>query len=409
MRRISLKTIRDLHLQGKRVIMRVDFNVPIEIGIGMIRDDTRIRASLPSIRYILDQGASLILMSHLGRPEGMTKPALSLKPIAEYLSTLLGRKVIMAPDCLGPTVAALATRLHPGEVLMLENTRFHPEETGAMGLEDSKEKQAQAAMAAELAHLADIYVNDAFATAHRSHASTAVISRFIDIAVAGFLLEKELSYLGRIANFPPRPFWAIIGGAKISGKLELLRRLVEKVDGLIIGGGMAYTFLKAKGQEIGGSLVEMDLLPTTTEIINQANHRQIPLLLPVDHITVINLESQTNVKLTDNTIPADRMAVDIGPRTRRLFVDAIRKAEAIFWNGPMGCFEIDAFAQGTMSICHALATTDGLSIVGGGDSIRAVNQSGFADKMDHISTGGGAALACLEGKLLPGIANLNTR
>ncbi len=394
------KTVEAVDLHGKRVLMRVDFNVPIDDG--KITDDTRIQAALPSIKYILEKGASLILMSHLGRPKGKRDESFSLAPIAEHLGTLISAPVKMAPDTVGEKVREMAESLQAGEILLLENTRFYPEEEGKKCTEEEQEKFAQ-----ELASYGDIYVNDAFGTAHRSHASTAVVAKFMPVKVAGFLMEKELKYLGRALENPEHPFIAIIGGAKISGKLEVLHSLMQRVDTILIGGGMAYTFLKAQGHEIGNSLVEDDLLETAKETLKQAEKSNTKFLLPQDNVIADEFDASASTNIVGQDIPADWMALDIGPNTIQQYRQEIAGAKMIVWNGPMGCFEMEPFAKGTMEICQAVAESGATSIIGGGDSVSAVNKSGLASKMTHISTGGGASLEFLEGKMLPGIAALD--
>lgn len=399
---MNKKTVRDIELQGKRVVMRVDFNVPLDGDA--ITDDTRITAALPTIEYILDQGASLILMSHLGRPKGKIVAANSLAPAAKRLQEHLGRDVVMADDCVGDAVAALAAALQPGQVLMLENTRFHAAETGK-----DVDPGAQRDMARRLAALGDIYVNDAFGTAHRAHASTAVIAEFADSAVAGFLIEKELQYLGAAVDNPARPFVAIIGGAKVSGKLEVVQALIDRVDTLIIGGGMAYTFFKARGQTIGDSLCEDELLATATEIVAAAKAKNVELILPVDNVVADDFDAGANTQVVSGDIPDGWEGLDIGPASIEKMCAAIATAKTIVWNGPLGCFEMTPFATGTTAICKAVAGADAVSVVGGGDSVAAVQQSGLAEKFTHISTGGGASLEFLEGKVLPGVAALDDK
>ena len=414
---MNKKTLNDVELAGKRVIMRVDFNVPIKEGV--ISDDTRIQKALPSIRYILDHGASLVLMSHLGRPKEKGYEAdFSLKPVAEHLAKLLGKPVAFAPDCLAADDQVAA--LKPGEVLLLENTRFYKQEQAkvkkAEGMTDDevkakkaelKEKQKE--MARKLAGYGDIFVNDAFGTAHRAHASTAVICKYIPVSVAGFLMEKEIQYLGNAVENPVRPFVAILGGAKVSDKLAVVNNLLDKVDTLIIGGGMAYTFLKAQGHDVGASLCELDQLDYAREMLAKAAANGKKLLLPVDNVAADKFAADAATQIVGNDIPDGWMALDIGPKTVELYSDAIRQAKTVVWNGPMGCFEMAPFAAGTFGVCKAVADSGATSVIGGGDSVSAVNRSGLADKMTHISTGGGASLEYLEGKELPGVAALNDR
>jgi phosphoglycerate kinase len=401
---INKKTIKDIDLKGKRVVMRVDFNVPVKNGV--VGDDTRITAALPSIKYILAQGASLVLLSHLGRPDGQPALEFSLKPTAVHLGKLLGTDVKFASDCIGDAVVAQAAALKPGEVMVCENTRFHKEED--MKTKTDEDKQKMRGFAKELAKLGNVYVNDAFGTAHRAHASTAVISEFMDKqnCVAGFLMDKELQYLGKAVAHPERPFVAIIGGAKVSGKLEVLSSLMEKVDTILIGGGMAYTFLKSLGHNIGNSLCEEELLETAKATMKKAEEKKVKFLLPVDNIIADKFDNSANTKIVGNDIENGWMALDIGPQTVALYNKEIAGAKTVIWNGPMGCFEMPAFAVGTMSVCKAVADSNSVSIIGGGDSVSAVNQSGLAGKMSHISTGGGASLEFLEGKTLPGVAVL---
>ncbi|NLB56421.1 MAG: phosphoglycerate kinase [Lentisphaerae bacterium] len=411
------KTIRDVCLKGKKVLMRVDFNVPLQDGI--ITDDTRITAALPGIKYVLAQGASLILMSHLGRPKGKPDSKYSLKPVVGVLSDLLGITVKFADDCVGEDAQNLAADLQPGEVLLLENLRFYPEEEGKVdvsGLTSDAEKQAaksemkerQKTFAATLAGLGDIYVSEAFGTVHRAHASTAVVTGFFEERVAGFLLEREIDYLSRAITNPEHPFVAIIGGAKISSKIDVITNLIDLVDVLLIGGGMAYTFYRAKNLPVGNSLVEQDKIEVAAEIMERAEKAGVSLLLPVDHIVADAFREDAKTKTVEESgIEEGWMALDIGPRSVQKFAEAISRAKTVVWNGPMGCFEMAPFANGTMSIAQAIAETDCVSIIGGGDSVSAVNKSGLASKMSHISTGGGASLEFLEGKELPGIAALS--
>ena len=387
--------LNDLDLKGKKVFCRVDFNVPINED-GTIVDDTRILAALPTIRHIIDHGGKLILASHLGRPKGTPVPEFSLAPVAPYLAKLLGRPVAMAPDCIGPKVEALADFLQEGDILLLENVRFHSGET------DNDPYFCE-----QLAKLADIYVNDAFGTAHRAHASTEGVAHLAKQAAAGFLMEKELEYLIGALAAPEKPFVAIIGGAKVSDKILVIENLLDKVDQLIIGGGMAYTFLKAQGYEIGTSLVENDKLEMARDLLGRAVRKNVEILLPQDHLAASEFAADSFYQECSNDdFPEDAMGLDIGPQTIETFKEAISNAGTVVWNGPMGVFEFDAFSAGTCAIAEALAESDALSIVGGGDSVAAVNKTGLADKMTHISTGGGASLELLEGKVLPGIAAL---
>ncbi len=397
------KTVRVLDLNGKRVLMRVDFNVPLDGGT--VSDDTRIRAALKTIEHVLGEGASLVLMSHLGRPKGEVKPEFSLKPAAAKLSELLGKPVAFAPDCVGPEVKAMADALQPGDVLLLENLRFHAEEEGK-----GVAPETQAAFAAQLAELGDVYVNDAFGTAHRAHASIAGVAKYIDERAAGFLLEKEIEYLGKAVADPEKPFVAVIGGAKISGKIDVLRNLADKVDTIIVGGGMAYTFFVAKGIPVGDSLVEAEKVGLAKETMALLASKGVKLMLPVDHVVADAFSADANVKTVDQDgIEAGWMALDVGPKTCDLFAAELAKAKTVVWNGPMGCFEMAPFAAGTMNIAKVVAETDCVSIIGGGDSVSAVNKSGLADRMSHISTGGGASLEFLEGKALPGITALSDK
>jgi phosphoglycerate kinase len=394
-------TVSDLDVKGRRVLMRVDFNVPLEKG--RVANDKRLRAALPTIRHVLDRGAKLILMSHLGRPKGKRVPELSLKPCAAALETLLGQPVAFADDCIGPPAQAAVQALAPGQVLLLENLRFHKAET------DNDEDFSRA-----LAGLADLYVNDAFGTAHRAHASTEGVTRFMSPCAMGFLIEKEIAYLGEALEAPARPFVAVLGGAKISGKIDVIANLLPKVDRLIIGGGMAYTFFKARNLEIGKSLLEPDRVDMARSLLEQAGEK---LVLPEDCLCSdrFDLETRTVGELipTDaGAIPADGVGLDIGPATVSLFEGILADARTIVWNGPMGVFEIDATAGGTYAVARAMAAATkkgAITVVGGGDSAAAVEKAGLADRMSHISTGGGASLEFLEGKVLPGVAALTDR
>ena len=399
---LNKMTIKDIDLSGKRVVMRADFNVPLKDGV--ITDDTRIKAALPTIQYILEQGASLTLLSHLGRPKGERKPEFSLAPVAARLSELLGKEVKMAEDCIGEAVVAQSEALAGGEVLLCENTRYHKAEDVKRKTEE--ECEMQDAMAKELAKLGEVYVNDAFGTAHRAHASTAIIAKYVPVAVAGLLMDKEIKFLGQTVENAEKPFVAIVGGAKVSGKLEVLKKLIEKVDTILIGGGMAYTFLKSQGYEIGGSLVEDDLLDTAKKVLEDAKARGVNFMLPVDNLAADKFDNDADIQVVGNEIPADRMALDIGPETAKKYAEQIVTAKTVIWNGPMGCFEMPNFAKGTITVCQAVADSDAVSVIGGGDSVAAVNMSGLADKMSHISTGGGASLEFLEGKELPGVVAL---
>jgi phosphoglycerate kinase len=389
-----MKTIKDLALAQRRVFVRVDFNVPIERG--RITDDTRIRAALPTITYALGHGATVILASHLGRPKGKPNPEFSLKPVADHLATLIHRKVAFAPDCVGPAAADVIAA-NPGGCILLENLRFHPEE-----------EANDPAFAAELANLADIYVNDAFGSAHRAHASTEGIVHHIAESAAGFLMADEVEYLGQALGSPDRPFVAILGGAKVSDKLEVIENLLDRVDALLIGGAMAYTFFKAQGQPVGKSLVEDDLVDTAKRLLDRASTRGVQLLLPVDHVVApkIDVAAPTATLAIGDAAIGDRMGLDIGPQTVAAYADVIRRAKTVVWNGPMGVFELAPFAAGTVGVARAVANVAGTSIIGGGDSVAAVTQAGVADKMTHISTGGGASLEFLGGRTLPGVVAL---
>jgi phosphoglycerate kinase len=388
-------TIEDLRLQGKRVIIRADFNVPLDES-GHITDDTRIRGTLPTINHAVDEGARVILCSHLGRPKGKVDPRLSLAPVARRLQRLLGKEVGFAEDCIGAQAEMLVNKMKPGDVLLLENLRFHA------GEEQNDEEFAKA-----LAKLADVYVNDAFGAAHRNHASVAGITKFLPEAGAGFLMRKEIEYLeGAVAN-PMRPFVAILGGAKVSGKIGVIENLGRKVDKVIIGGGMAFTYLKALGYEVGNSIVEDDMLKFAKEIYEHAIGRGVKFYLPVDCVVATTPDSAAETKIvTAQEIPKGWYGLDIGPASVKLFTEALGNAKTILWNGPMGLFEKDAFSRGTLAVAHAVADAYALTIVGGADTALAVHRAGVSESMSFISTGGGAALELLEGKELPGIAAL---
>ena len=399
-------SIQDLNLDGHRVFMRVDFNVPLDDD-GRVTDDTRIRETLPSIEYALRKGSRLILASHLGRPKGKFNAKMSLKPAAERLRMLLDQKmgracnVGFAPDCIGLAAEEMAKKLEKSQTLLLENLRFHAEE------EANDENFAR-----QLAALADLYVNDAFGSAHRAHASTAGITKFVQKSAAGLLMQKELDYLGKAVTNPERPFVAIIGGAKVSDKIEVLRNLLGKVDALLIGGAMAYTFLKAQGKQVGKSLVEEDKIGLAKDLLTEAQNKNVRMVLPVDHVVAekIDAAAPARVASVDAGIPAGQMGLDIGPATVAAFSKEIATAKTIVWNGPMGVFEVAPFAKGTMQIAQAIAANRAAtSIVGGGDSVAAVHQAGVADKITHISTGGGASLEFLEGKKLPGVEALTDK
>jgi len=389
-------SISDLGLSNKRVFMRVDFNVPIENG--RITDDNRITASLPSIKYVLDKGGCLILASHLGRPKGKPEPKYSLKPVATRLSELLGKPVQFAPDCIGPEVQKMASALKPGDVLMLENLRFHAEE-----------EKNDPVFAKQLASLCDVYVNDAFGTAHRAHASTVGIARYVSVAASGLLMQKELEALGHALTKAEKPYVAIVGGAKISDKIELIENFLNIANTILIGGAMAYTFLRAQGIETGKSLVEADKIDLARDLLARASAKHVSIQLPIDHVVASGLDSTDAQVVPVQKTAVDRTGLDIGPETVKKYSDIIRQAKTIVWNGPMGVFEKPRFAEGTFAIARAVADSNAFSIVGGGDSAAAVAQSGVESKISHISTGGGAALEFLSGRKLPGVEVLTDK
>jgi len=395
---MSKLSVRDLDLKGKRIFMRVDFNVPLN-DAGEITDDTRIQASLPTIKHIAEHGGRLILASHLGRPKGKPNPKMSLKPAAVRLAEVLGKPVAFAADCIGPEAEAASKGLKDGDVLLLENLRFHPEE------EKNVPEFAQ-----KLAALAEVYVDDAFGSAHRAHASTEGITHYLSPCAAGLLMEKELEYLGKAVGHPERPYVAIVGGAKVSDKIELLQNLMKFADAVLVGGAMAYTFLKAQGVEVGLSRVEEDKLGLANDLLKFAERRSIELRLPLDHIVAEKLDASAAAEVAPaRSIPANRLGVDIGPATRADYAAQIAKAKTIVWNGPMGVFEIPQFAEGTVAIARAVAESSAVSVVGGGDSVAAVKKAGVEARITHISTGGGASLEFLSGLTLPGVAALTDK
>ncbi len=388
-----LNTIREADLKGKRVLIRVDFNVPLKDGV--VTDNTRIKAALPTIKYILDSGASLVVMTHLGRPKGEKNEKYSLKPVAAEFERLLGSKVTLASDVIGDEVKKEVEALKPGDVLLLENVRFYKEE-------EANDPE----FAKTLASYGDIYCNDAFGTAHRAHASTEGVSHYLP-SYAGFLIEKEVKFMAPLLENPEKPFVAIIGGSKVSSKITVLESLVRTCDTIVIGGGMAYTFLKVQGHSIGKSLVEDDYLETASSFLKKAEEKGVKVILPVDHVAAAAFDENAEPVAVDSVdIPADLMGMDIGPKTTALIVEAVKGAASVVWNGPMGVFEFASFAKGTEEVAKALAASSATTVVGGGDSVAAINKFGLADKISHVSTGGGASLEFLEGKELPGIKAL---
>ena len=395
---MSKKTVRDINVAGKKVLVRCDFNVPIDSQTGKITDNRRIRAAIPTIQYLLDNNAKVILCSHLGRPKGEVNPKYSLKPVAEELSKLLGKEVKLAKDVIGPDAEKLTSNMKNQDVVLLENVRFHKEE-----------EKNDPEFAKKLASFAEIYVNDAFGTAHRAHSSTAGVAAYLP-AVSGFLIEKELEFLGKALENPERPFVAILGGAKVSDKIGVIENLLEKVDTLIIGGGMAYTFYKALGHDIGTSICEEDKIDLAKTILEKAKQKNVKLLLPLDNHVSSEYSNDGEDKFVDKEeIPDGFMGLDIGPKTIEAFKEAIKTAKTVLWNGPLGVTEFPKFAEGTRAIANALAQSQAVTIIGGGDSAAAIEKMGLADKMTHISTGGGASLEFLEGKVLPGIDCLNDK
>ncbi|MHB1191053.1 MAG: phosphoglycerate kinase [Armatimonadota bacterium] len=394
---MNKKSVEDIDVKGKRVLVRVDFNVPLDES-GKITDDTRIRAALPTIKYLIDHGAKVILVSHLGRPKGQFNDKYRMTPVASRLSELLGKPVKKANDVIGPEVEAEVKALSDGDLLLLENVRFYKEE-------EANDPE----FAKKLASLADAYVNDAFGTAHRAHASTEGVAHYLP-AVAGFLMQKEIDYLSKAISNPERPFVAILGGAKVADKIPVIENLLDKVDTLLVGGGMAYTFLKAKGYEVGKSLLDENSVELCATLIQKAAAKGVNFELPDDIVTATELSPTAETKIvSSDAIPADWMGVDIGPKTREKFRTYILTSGTVVWNGPMGVFEMEPFAHGTRAVAQAMADSKAVTIIGGGDSAAAVEQMGFADKMSHISTGGGASLEFLEGKALPGVVALNDK
>ena len=397
---LNKKSVDDINVNGKRVLVRCDFNVPLDENRN-ITDENRLVAALPTIQKLINDGGKVILCSHLGKPKGEPKPELSLAPVAKRLSELLNKEVKFAadPEVVGANAKAAVEAMQNGDVLLLENTRYRAEET----------KNGEA-FSKELASLCDVFVNDAFGTAHRAHCSNVGVTEYVDTAVVGYLMQKEIDFLGNAVNNPVRPFVAILGGAKVSSKIPVIENLLDKVDTLIIGGGMAYTFMAGLGEEVGKSLLEEDYKEYAVNMMKKAEEKGVKLLIPVDTVVADNFSNDANFKVVERGgIPADMEGLDIGPKTAELFANAVKDAKTVVWNGPMGCFEMPNFAKGTIAVAKALAEVDGTTIIGGGDSASAVNNLGFGDKMTHISTGGGASLEFLEGKELPGVAAANDR
>lgn len=396
---LNKKTVDDLQVQGKRVLVRCDFNVPLKDGV--ITDENRITAALPTIRKLMEEGTRVILCSHMGKPKGEAIPTLSLAPVAKRLSELLGKEVVFAKDdnVVGENARAAVAKMQDGDVILLENTRYRKEET-----------KNEENFSKELASLADIFVNDAFGTSHRAHCSTVGVTKFVQESAVGYLMQKEIEFLGNAVNHPERPFVAILGGAKVSDKINVIQNLLEKVDTIIIGGGMAYTFAAAQGGKIGDSLLEADKMPYALDMMKKAEEKGVKFLIPVDTVITQEFKNDTAYKtVPTGEIPDGWQGLDIGEKTRALFADAIRDAKTVVWNGPMGVFEFPNFAKGTEAVAEAMAQLDATTIIGGGDSAAAVNQLGYGDKMTHISTGGGASLEFLEGKDLPGVAAVDDK
>ncbi len=404
-------TIDDLDMKGKRVLVRVDFNVPLTPDL-KVADDKRIVASLPTIKKVIESGGKAILMSHLGRPDGKKMPEFSLKPVAEALSKLLEKPVAFAPDCVGPEVEEMVAAMKEGDVLLLENVRFYPEEEGKKDGQKMSKEERQWFIDA-LAKLGDLYIDDAFGTAHRNHATMAGLPAKVGIAASGYLMSKELEYFSKVFDNPQRPLLAILGGAKVSDKILVIENLLYKVDGLLIGGAMAYTFLKAKGVNVGKSRVEEDFVEKAKQYLETAKAKNVTLLLPVDHVVAPEFPEEGKVVSSQVTvgenIPDGQMGLDIGPKTIELFCNEIAKAKTIIWNGPMGVFEVSGFEKGTFAVAEAMAKSGAVTVIGGGDSASAVKKAGVAKQMSHVSTGGGASLELMEGKILPGVAALTDK